>query len=193
MARSIEQKGKTLEAAIAAGLELLGLEREQVDIEVLEAGEPGGLLGIGRKDARVRLTERVSEAMQPTTEAYEYQVVETEEILAEPETESGEAAVEAGAEEILGADVEDLLSLEADPQLAKAMQHIECILQALDVEADVTCTRQDDQIAIEVEGEDVGAVIGRRGETLNAIQYLTSLAVNANEQEHVYVSIDVAG
>lgn len=52
---------------------------------------------------------------------------------------------------------------------------------------------EDGQILIDVRGEDMGAVIGRRGDTLDAIQYLTSLTVNRGKEEHIRVAIDTEG
>lgn len=73
-----------------------------------------------------------------------------------------------------------------------AVQFIDGLLVKLDVEgrAYVTAQSEDDHLRIEIEGPDMGPVIGRRGDTLDAIQYLTSLVLNRGTEEHIRLTID---
>lgn len=75
----------------------------------------------------------------------------------------------------------------------RARKFLESVIAVLGVEAQVSAAAGTDGLKVEVEGEDVGALIGRRGHSLDAWQYLTSLVANKGEEEPVRVVLDVAG
>lgn len=82
------------------------------------------------------------------------------------------------------------VNLKYDPIL-KAKQFLQNIFQPMDLEVDIDAKHSDDGLHIELLGSEMGVVIGKRGETLDALQYLTSLVVNKEkEQEFVKVTID---
>lgn len=79
----------------------------------------------------------------------------------------------------------------ADNTSDKAQSFLEGLLSRMGVEAEITVgTKDDGSVAVELSGNGMGAIIGRRGETLDAIQHLTNYAVNRGAEERVHVSID---
>ena len=172
----VEIGAKTVDEAIKAGLEDLGLARNQVRIEVLAAGSPG-LLGLGGEDARVRLI--------PLPEGQ----VSTEEPFLTGQ-EEGEAAM-----------TEDTESVDDDiPANAEiAMECLHQLLDLLDIKAEVTARLPETavdgvgrvSVVLDVSGDDLGLLIGRRGSTLAALQYLVNLITNRRSGEDLLVNVDV--
>jgi spoIIIJ-associated protein len=136
--RQTEQTAKTVEEAIEQGLQILGVKREDVEIQVLE--EPtGGIFGIGAKQARVRLLVK-------------------------------EANVE------------------------KAQKVLEDILKILNLQATVDVVENQDNFRFEITGENLGILIGHRGQTLNALQFFLSLVLGKGlEGKKVNCTLDVEG
>ena len=173
----VEIGAKTVDEAIKAGLEDLDLPRNRVRIEVLAAGSPG-LLGLGGEDARVRLT--------PLPEGE----VSTEEDLLPTEEEEGEAASTEDDES-----VDDDIPANAEA----AMECLHKLLELLDIEAEVTARLPETavdgvgrvSVVLDVTGDDLGLLIGRRGSTLTALQYLVNLITNRTSGEDLLVNVDV--
>jgi len=141
--RSVEVGGKDIEEAITTGLSLLGVERGQVEIEVLSRGSRG-ILGLGAAEARVRLT-----VIRPPAPPAEAQI----------------------AQEVL-----------------------ESLLVKMGLEATVERQQGDGfSIALDIRGRDLGILIGRRGQTLQALEYITRLIVNRKFQRRVFLTVDVGG
>lgn len=142
MLNSIEVTGKTEEEAIGSALRQLGLNREDVSIEIIERAK-SGFLRIGAQPAVIRVSYEVPD-----------------------EPDSGNAG-----------------------ERAKAF--LEGLLKHMDTEAEIVVTEKDDGgLSIELCGPGMGVVIGRRGETLDAIQHLTNYAVNRGCEERTHISID---
>lgn len=180
MQKYIECTGKTEDAAIAAALDQLGLAREEVSVEVLELAKPG-FLGIGGTLARVRVSYEAPD--------------EPEEVPMEEPA----AAVEESADD--EEPVEKLIEktvLAAAPASDEVSRRITEFLSGLLAQMEVDAAPQvsvDDEgnYLVELVGKDLGAVIGRRGETLDAIQQLTGYAVNKGLSHRVRVRIDAEG
>ena len=165
---AVEANGKTVEEAIESALEELGAEREEVEVEVLE--EPkGGILGVGGHQARVRVWLIGDE--------------EVEEEDAQPRDE----------------DDEDEEPLEDEAEFAAQM--LDQLLVLMGIEADVSIRDAETpgdglgmaKAVLEVEGDDLGVLIGRRGETLGALQYLLNLMVSRQAGEGNYFTVDIEG
>ncbi len=179
MSRSVEVTARSVDEAVELALEELDASIDDVVIEVLEEAE-GGILGIGRRPARVRVSiddyEAVAESDLPE-DLYSYDDEEDDDD--DWDYEDGPAGSGDGA---------------GDDELARlAGDFVRTVIRAMDVDGEVTSRRDGEHLRVEVNGDDVGAVIGRRGDTLNALQYLTSLMVNRACEEHIYVTVDVAG
>jgi len=158
MEKSVMKTAKTVEEAIALALEELGVTEDEAVIEVLEEGAPGGLFGLGKKDASVKATVEIEE------EAPVY--------YGDDETYEGDAVSEA----------ED-----------QAVSFVAEILSGIGIHGKLDSYREGETIIINITGQDCGAAIGRHGETLDAISYLTSLVANKYSEEHVRVSLDIGG
>ena len=166
MMKSIEKSGKTEDAAIAAALEELGLAREDVQVEIVERAK-SGFLGIGASPAVVRVS------------------YEAPDEAAAPEAPAPVVKEEAPAPE------ESVNAEELDADHAAVYNFLSGLMQHMGVAAVITMTdKEDGGINVELSGKGMGAVIGRRGETLDAIQHLTNYAVNRGRDERLHISVD---
>ena len=186
MQKYIECTGKTEDAAIAAALDQLGLAREDVSVEVLELAKPG-FLGIGGTPAKVRVSYEAPDeapASQPSAAAAEPVVEETPAVEEEPVEKLIEKTVTAATA--------------ANAANDDISQRITAFLSGLLAQMEVNAVPQisvdaEGNYLVELVGQDLGAVIGRRGETLDAIQQLTGYAVNKGLAHRVRVRIDAEG
>ena len=187
MQKFIEMTGKTEDAAIAAALEKLGLSREEVSVEVLELAKPG-FLGIGGTLAKVRVSYE-----GPDEELVEEPVVQEAPKAAPVEQEASKAEDPAPAE--APAAPEKSAAAPADDDVsAKIVDFLTGLLSRLEVSAQAQVSVDGEgNYLVELVGEGLGAIIGRRGETLDAIQQLTGYAVNRGQQKRVRVRIDAEG
>lgn len=162
--KSTEKSAKNKEAAIEAALKELGAAREDVDIEVLDEGSKG-FLGIGARDARVRVTlkKAQSEEAAPAQTSAPVREAKKEE---RPKKES------------LGGPEEDAKKFLGD------------IFSAMNLDVSIDAKMDEQSISIDLAGENMGIVIGKRGDTLDSLQYLTSLVVNQRSEDYIKVSID---
>jgi len=133
--KSMEATGKTVDEAIANGLEQMGCQREEVEIKILEAPYKGLLGIIGSKDARVQLTkiDRTEE------ETYEF---------------------------------------------------LSSLFETMNLDVKIHMEYEKDHLHIELSGPNMGMIIGKRGQTLDAIQYLTSLVANKHRDKYVKVHLN---
>lgn len=207
--RSVETTGPSIEEAIQAGLDELKVSRESVIVEIIE--EPSrGLLGLGAREAVVRLTTaarpRDDEATPPPAPAPA--ATDTATASPAPPTRRRDAFTDlldaqAMEEEQSYAStdfsvrtVEDD-GLPEDAQVGKAT--LERILQLMDMDVYVTgqiagSSAEDDQtIVLQIEGEELGNLIGRKGDTLSTLQYLTRLITSQQLQRRVNFVIDAGG
>ena len=179
MGKFIEKTGKTVDLAVSEALSELNVSAEEVEIEILDEGESGGLLGFGKKPARIRVY-------------YKHDVEADTELSAETETLDTTEQLDSDTAEV------NLSAAEEESNIEKAenaaLDYLQEVLGGLGLHGRISTWLDDDNsLHIEVEGEGLGTAIGRRGETLNAIQYLTNLVANTNTSDHVRVLVDVAG
>ena len=161
---SMEVIAPSVEEAVARGVKELNLPEEELEVEILDEGSKG-FLGLGGRQARVRLTVRTA-AVQPE----------------EP----------TPLEEISDADDGDAVRI--------THETIEELLQRMDIQArveahwgDVVPPGRIRPLMVNVMGDDLSILIGRRGETLSALQYITRLIVGKELKRPVAVVIDVEG
>ena len=174
---SVEISAKTVEEAIERGLSELGLTRDQVEVEVVHPGR-SGVLGIGAEDARVRIVAR---AVASPTHGQPAQVAEEKETPAPPPEPVSESAA-------LDAEVAEL-----------ATDLLQGLLDGMSVRANVQARLGDDlaeegeepALILDVTGNDLGILIGRRGETLRALQYMTRLMLSRKLERWEPVIVDV--
>ena len=174
---SVEVSAKNVDEAIDIALEELDLKRQQVEIEILTAGRPG-LLGIGGEPARVRVTALEEGTARP---------------MAEPGVEPEErAGVEV--DERAGVEIKDLRS----PEIDLAIESLTQLLEFMEIDCAVTLRAPETpgdglgraSAVLDMDGDDLGLLIGRRGTTLAALQYMVNVMVNRKMGTRVLVNID---
>ena len=174
MARSIEVSAKTIDAAIEKGLLDLGLEREEVTVEVID-NPKSGFFGIGAVPAKILMTVLADEA-EP--EVKKEAPAKKAEKKPEKKIETKEEK-KAEKKEIRG-----VASSDAEEFLSKV---ISFICEDARVEKRES---EDGSVTYEIVGERLGGLIGRRGETLDALQHLVNLAVNRRGEEKSRIMLD---
>ncbi|HEY3311499.1 MAG TPA: RNA-binding cell elongation regulator Jag/EloR [Anaerolineales bacterium] len=163
---TLEVIAPSVDDAINRGLEQLGVSREMLDIEILDEGSKG-FLGIGGRQARLRLTLKGADV---ATEVEDVPLAGT---------------VQAASQ--------------ADPVLEFATQTTSELLEKMKVKARVTARYGEPDgsdevpVMIDVHGDDLSILIGRRAETLNAIQYILALIISKEANHWVQVQVDVEG
>ncbi len=183
MLKFIEVTGKNEDEAIAKGLAQLGLDRDDVSVEILERGKTG-FLGIGSVPAKVKLTYEAPE--EEVAEKPAAPVVE------QPKAAPVMAAVEPEKEQPVENSTPQAEVVEDD--VAQAIVRFQSGLFAqMGVEATSRVTRDGDTYQVVLEGENMGALIGHRGETLDAIQQLTGYVVNRGRSHRVRIHVDAEG
>ncbi len=195
--RSVETSAADIEAAIELGLEELGVSRESVIVEILE--EPSrGLLGLGARQARVRLTTAAPSRHAPDAPP----PAAAPEPAAAPPAEIPAPGVEQSI--VDDADVVDDMPSpasadELDEDAQVGMAALQELLSKMYIEAEVTAYRapaEDNETppwVLQIQGNDLGMLIGRRGETLSALQYITRLIVSRELQRRANIVLDVEG
>ena len=212
MLKSLEMTGANIEEATQNALRALQLDRDSVQVEVL-AKEKKGFLGIGSSPAKVKVTYEVPDEpaapaapiakeapVEPKTSA-EPVAPETPAAPAEPIAEEAPKAQPiadrkpespAAAAEKTGTSHAERFASSFEEAPAKAKSFIDELLVKMGIagEAFVEVDPETAHVQVDIRGEDMGAVIGRRGDTLDAIQYLTSLYVNKGVEGHIRVTVN---
>jgi spoIIIJ-associated protein len=167
---TLEIIAPTVDEAIEKGATQLGLSRDQIEIEVLDEGNRG-LFGIGSRQARVRLSLKAAPTAAPET---------GEDFL---EEEDNELPVQGN-----------------DIVLDSAVVVVRTLLEKMRVHARVSARyipaedpKEKPVVLVDVQGNDLSILIGRRSETLNALQYVTNLILSKEVGGWVPLMIDVQG
>jgi spoIIIJ-associated protein len=175
--RGEEFTGRTVEEAIERGLRALGRKRTEVDIEVLEKGKPANVLGMGGEDARVLLSFE-----EEATPEQDEPAIDEAEVPRRPD--AARATRERDEEEASPAHAEDL---------ALGATVLREILTNMGVDAQVTLGEPESADGLDVEGADLGALIGRGGENLVALQQIVSAITSKKVGRSVHVGVDIEG
>ena len=167
--KTVEKIASTVENAIESGLMELGIKRDQAKIEVLEEEGRKGFLGLfGMKMARVRISclddDRVSQ--------------EKARLRKSSEKRSQDGFGDINTDEDIG---------------EVACGFLKEMIEAMEIEASFEVEKKDDQFTVNISGDDLGMLIGRRGDTLESIQFLTNLAVSKKMAERKRVVVDIEG
>ncbi len=143
--KEVEETAKTVQEAVQAALEQLGVDEEQVEVTVLREGK-SGVLGLGVEEARVKVK-----------------------LLAQPQE---------------------------DDVVKVAREVAETLIESMGLDAEVTATQATKgnlPVALDIEGDDLGILIGRRGQTLASLQYIIRLIVAEKLKVWVPINVDIAG
>ncbi len=164
----VEKIAKTVDDAVTEALLDLMVTRDDVEIEIIEKGSKG-FLGIGARDAKVKVTMKKKE-------------------------EENSVFEELGIEKlsIRMDDVKEVLEEETekvDP-VKIGESFLTDVLEKMDIEAEIESKVNKEQVRMNVSGEKMGLLIGKRGETLDALQYLVNLVVNKNTEKYTRVILD---
>ncbi len=173
---SVEVSARNVDEAIDIALEELGLKRTQVSIEVLTVGK-GGLFGLVGEQARVRVTVLEGETARP---------------MAQEDEGPRESHVDDSREPI------DVAELDSEEVLA-AEEFLRNLIGMMEIDADISVREPETpadglgraSAVLDVEGEDLGLLIGRRGTTLSALQYLVNVMMTRKTGSRVLVTVDV--
>jgi spoIIIJ-associated protein len=202
--RQIEETGPDVKTAISRGLARLKLRREDVIVDVIDSGSRG-ILGIGARPARVRILVR--EPDEDDYDDYDYEDDGESERVGAPEAAApaAKAAVEApakladdGAGRAAPAAVDEQADDGEDAEVGRAA--LEELLEKMGIDSKVHTYRAEPiepnertPWVLEIQGRDLGVLIGRRGETLDAVQYITRLIASRDLQRRVNIIVDVEG
>ncbi len=193
---TLEVLADTVEEAISQGLNELGLTAADVSVEVLDSGGKG-FLGLGKRQVRVRLTVNTapmpmtSDPVEPKREAdAPAPKAESKPKPAPQRTEPKPAPVQKSASPSPSGD--DQLLPFSEEVVAKLLDlmHLEATASARYDDPDREGRKS---VCVEVSGKDLGVLIGRRGETINAFQRIAALIVSKEMSRWVRLSIDVEG
>ena len=176
----IDVTGKTEDEAIRKALEQLHMDRDDVSVEILERAK-SGFLGIGSSPARVRVTYGQEEPEAPAAP-----------VQPEKKPEPPKAPVKApeppkAAQAPAAAPEQSVL----DDNARRITEFLTGLLEHMDSPAQVQVTETEKgRYSVVLEGQKLGQLIGRRGETLDAIQQLTNYAVNSGREKRIRVHVD---
>ena len=210
MIRTQEATGKTVDEARAKACALLGVQAEDMNVsyEVLEMPQKTGFLGLKLTPAKVRVSVEepdapkapeapaAAEAPAPVEEKVEAPAAPAAEETApaeEPKAEEAAPAAEAApAEE--AEEVEVPINIEENSKVKAAVEYLQEVITRMGVN-DVTfsAVQKGEATIIRLDGEKLGALIGRRGETMESLSYLASLVANRLEGDYIKLGLDVAG
>lgn len=188
-----EKYGNDIEEAVALALRDLKATKDEVEIEVLE--EPSkGFLGLGSKLAKVRVTLKEEEKPEETVEeesAADVEVVENNEetVIIKHEKTSYKEENRPVHKERRSVANERPEGLEPADDHA-AVEFLKKTTEEMGMELSFSCMANEDNVYVDISGKDAGNIIGKRGQTLDAVQYLTSLVVNKDSSNYIRVIID---
>ena len=161
-------KGKTVKDAILKAVESLGVNEEELEIKVVQ--EPfKGILGIGQKDAQIEVS------LKETTVAEMLDIEETV-VIEENKVENESVAIKSGIKE---------------EKIARATAFIKEIISQLGYTVEYFIREEQNFVIINIRGKNAGKLIGKRGETLYAIQYLVNIAANKKDEANLKFLIDI--
>ena len=211
MIRKQEAIGKTVDEARAKACALLGVQADDLNVscEVLEMPQKTGFLGLKLTPAKVCVS--VEEPDAPAAPAVEEKkapvqekaapapAVEEPAAPAEPEAKAEEPAApvaEAAAEQPAAEEeeTEEPINIEENAKVKAAVDYLREVIALMGVEnVSFSAVQKGEATIIRLDGEKLGALIGRRGETMESLSYLASLVANRLEGDYIKLGLDVAG
>lgn len=185
--RTVRITAKTIEAAVAEGLEKLGISREEAVVHVVEQPSSGLFGLIHKKMAVVDISAPDEEAPEDTVEeASPAEEAPAAEIPAE------EAKEEAPAEEKKAEREEPTFDPEEQKKVAEeAKTFLAGVFAGMHLAVTMECRMTEERIMINLVGDGLGILIGKHGQTLDALQYLTNLAAGKSFRHHYFILLDV--
>ena len=207
MEKTIVTTGKTIDLAIEAALTQLGLDRDSVSVQVLSQAK-SGFLGFGAAPAKVQVTyEAPDPKPEPSAPKSALGAASRSKKPAAPVVKPVEVKPEAPKAEKLKAEPKPKAEPKAEPKKPaepkvyapaqpgsveeKIEQFIKGLLEHMGSQAvPHAWAEEDNTYMVELVGEDLGYLIGRRGDTLDAIQHLANYSVNRGVEGHIRINVD---
>ena len=214
MATIIEKTGKSVEEALQLALNELGVSADEVDVEVLETPSKGifGILGLfGAKPARIRVTlkeipqtpapavaENVSEP--PTIVNFKFvpdidSLPKVDAEFKDDEVTTDNSQIEKSDDEVVPPAAESVEGTEnifdRAEVIVKAKIFLTDIFNAMKIEVAINVREDDSNVILDLVGKDSALLIGKRGQMIDALQYLTNLAANRAAEDKVRFILDV--
>lgn len=208
MIRTQEATGKTVDEARTNACALLGVEKDDINVsyEVLEMPQKTGFLGLKLTPAKVRVSVELPDepAAAPTAPVEEpapvveekAAPVEAEPVVEETAAPAEEAAPveEQAAPAAEGKEVEVPINIEENAKIKAAVDYLKDVIEKMGVQdVKFSAVQKGEATIIRLDGEKMGALIGRRGETMESLSYLASLVANRLEGDYIKLGLDVAG
>lgn len=214
MAKTIEKTGKSVEDALKAALSELGVSESEVNVEVLETPSKGIFGFFGTKPARIKVTvkevpapvEKVPEDVGEPPTTVNFKVVPNLQNLPKVDEEFVEEDKISESDkksEVTDAQVDNVATVESGPAkeeinfdreqvIDKAKKFLTDVFNAIHVDVTINVREDDGNIILDLSDKDSALLIGKRGQTIDALQYLTNLAANRSSEEKIRFILDVA-
>ena len=164
----VEFTGKTVDDAITEACQKFTITSDRLEYEVVEKGT-GGIFGFAAKPAVIK-----ARVFDPNAPKEEKPKAEEKEEAAN-KVENTEAKVSQSSEPVPAADPKEFLNK---------------VFEAMNMEVSVSVNMHENEMDIDLSGKDMGVLIGKRGQTLDSLQYLTSIVVNKGQKEYIRVKVD---
>ena len=209
MIRTQEATGKTVDEARAKACALLGVQADDLNVsyEVLEMPQKTGFLGLKTTPAKVRVSveepdapaapvveEKVEPEVKPVVEETPAEEPKAEEPAAAPVAEEAAPAEETADPAAEGEEPEVPINIEENAKVKAAVDYLKEVIALMGVEnVTFSAVQKGEATIIRLDGEKLGALIGRRGETMESLSYLASLVANRLEGDYIKLGLDVAG
>lgn len=206
MIRTQEATGKTVDEARTNACALLGVEKDDINVsyEVLEMPQKTGFLGLKLTPAKVRVSvelpdEPVAAPAAPVEEPAPVVEEKAAPVAAEPVVEETAPEAPAAVEEPAapaaeGEEVEVPINIEENAKVKAAVDYLKDVIEKMGVQdVKFSAVQKGEATIIRLDGEKMGALIGRRGETMESLSYLASLVANRLEGDYIKLGLDVAG
>ena len=209
MIRTQEATGKTVDEARAKACALLGVQADDLNVsyEVLEMPQKTGFLGLKTTPAKVRVSveepdapaapvveEKVEPEVKPVVEETPAEEPKAEEPAAAPVAEEAAPVEETADPAAEGEEPEVPINIEENAKVKAAVDYLKEVIALMGVEnVTFSAVQKGEATIIRLDGEKLGALIGRRGETMESLSYLASLVANRLEGDYIKLGLDVAG
>ena len=209
MIRTQEATGKTVDEARAKACALLGVQADDLNVsyEVLEMPQKTGFLGLKTTPAKVRVSveepdapaapvveEKVEPEVKPVVEEAPAEEPKAEEPAAAPVAEEAAPVEETAAPAAEDEEPEVPINIEENAKVKAAVDYLKEVIALMGVEnVTFSAVQKGEATIIRLDGEKLGALIGRRGETMESLSYLASLVANRLEGDYIKLGLDVAG
>lgn len=176
-----EKWGTDIDTAVELALADLKLTIDEVDVTVLE--EPSrGFFGIGSKLALVRVEKKKTQEVKEPEKKEKKTVEKAEKAqtqkTATPKKEEIKKEIEVKEENLVPCEDHE------------ALRFLKEVIKEMGLDLDITAKKGENSLYLDIQGKDSGTIIGKRGQTLDAIQYLTSLVANKESDEYTRVVVD---